>query len=117
MTLWTVLLLATIASAIYPPFPKQLLLQHFPTVVALIGLPFLARRWKLSDGAFACMITFLLFHILGARYIYSYVPYDEWSTRLFGINITRRFHLRRNHYDRVVHFVFGLLAPHPVREI
>ena len=27
------------------------------------------------------------------------------------------FHLRRNHFDRIVHFLFGLLLTYPVHEI
>ena len=48
-------------------------------------------------------------HVLGARYLYSYVPYDTWSERLFGFNVTYHFGFTRNHYDRLVHFCFGLL--------
>jgi len=58
----------------------------------------------------------MLFHVLGARYIYSYVPYDEWFERLAGFDLTQAFRLRRNHYDRFVHFMFGLLIPRVVRE-
>jgi len=115
--MWIVLLVATAISCIHPPFPKQMLLQHFPTVALLIALPLIVRRYPLSDLTFGCIIAFMLFHIVGARYIYSYVPYDEWTQRLFGFSLTQRFHLRRNHYDRVVHFAFGLLAGTPVREI
>jgi putative membrane protein len=41
--------------------------------------------------------------------LYSYVPYDDWSERLFGYRITDQFGFTRNHYDRLVHLMFGLL--------
>lgn len=59
----------------------------------------------------------MLLHILGARYIYSYVPYDEWMQALAGVTLTGSFALSRNHYDRVVHFAFGLLFARPTFEI
>ena len=55
-------------------------------------------------------------HTLGARYLYSNTPYDVWSEWLLGINITETFGFDRNHYDRVVHFSFGLLMAVPIQE-
>lgn len=104
-------------SCLGAPYPEQMYLQHIPTVLALAALWVLAQRRALSDGALACLIAFLLLHMLGARYIYSYVPYDRWARALFGADLTSTFGLRRNHYDRVVHFAFGLLWVRPVREV
>ena len=117
MFLWLVLLGAGVVSCVHPPFPRQMLLQHFPTIIILITLPLLVRRHPVSDGTFACVVGFMLLHALGARYIYSYVPYDDWSKRLLGVSLSQLFDLRRNHYDRLVHLAFGLLAPRPVREL
>jgi putative membrane protein len=116
-SLLALLVLALLASCIDPPFPQQMFLQHLPTVALLIALPFLARRVPLSNAAFACLVAFLLLHVLGARYIYSYVPYDEWFETLFGIRLSAVLGFERNHYDRVVHFCFGLLWVRPVQEI
>lgn len=116
-SLLALLVLALLASCIDPPFPRQMVLQHLPTVALLIALPVLARRVPLSGAAFACLVAFLLLHVLGARYIYSYVPYDEWSEALFGARLSTVLGFERNHYDRVVHFFFGLLWVRPVQEI
>lgn len=116
-SLFVLLVLALLASCAAPPFPKQMFLQHLPTVALLAVLPLAARRIPLSDLAFACIAAFLLLHILGARYIYSYVPYDRWSEILFGVTPTAELGFRRNHYDRVVHFFFGFLWVRPVWEI
>lgn len=115
--LLALLIVAGLLSLIHAPFPSQMLLQHIPTVAAVAILSIAAKRRTLSTIGFACVIAFLLFHVLGARYIYSYVPYDDWAQRLFGVNITERFHFRRNHYDRVVHFAFGALAVRPVWDL
>jgi putative membrane protein len=109
--------LALVASCVRPYYPQEMFLQHLPTVFCLVALPVLSRRFAISDAAFACLVVFLLFHVLGARYIYSFVPYDSWSESLLGINVTEAFGFRRNHYDRVVHFLFGALWVRPVWEV
>ena len=115
--LWAILLAAAVGGSIGSEFPQQMLLQHFPTAAMLILLPIVSRRIPLSNAAFTCVVVFILLHVIGARYIYSYVPYDQWSERLFDVNVTQRFGFRRNHFDRLVHFAFGVLAARPVWEV
>ena len=106
-----------VVSCIAPPFPRELVLQHVPTVIAFAFLVSLPRRFPLSNVSFTCLVAFLALHILGARYIYSFVPYDDWIEALLDVRLADRFHLVRNHYDRVVHFCFGLLFLAPVWEV
>jgi putative membrane protein len=106
-----------VLSLVDAPYPQEQFLQHIPTVAA-IPLLFLvaARRW-LSNGSFGCLVLFLWFHIVAARYLYSYVPYDAWSRVLLGGSPTEWFGWRRNHFDRLVHACFGVLAVPPCFEI
>jgi putative membrane protein len=60
---------------------------------------------------------FLALHTLGGRYTYSSVPYDEWARALTGMTLGERFGWTRNHYDRLVHFAFGLLWLAPFSEL
>lgn len=117
---WSLLALLAIAVALAslrPPYPEEMYLQHSPTFALLIALPLLSRRWPISTGAFGCLVAFLLLHTLGARYIYSNVPYDRWLTSLAGHDLSSTFGWSRNHYDRLVHFFFGLLWARPIFEI
>jgi putative membrane protein len=59
---------------------------------------------------------FFALHTIGGRYTYSNVPYDAWSRAAFGRSITETFGFTRNHYDRLVHLSYGLLAVYPIRE-
>lgn len=111
----TVLLLAL--SLVQAPYLSLQPLQNLPTVLALAGLLVCLKRGWLSDLSFACLVVFLWLHILGARYIYSYVPYDQWTAAVFGSEFSDWFGWRRNHYDRLVHFAFGLLCVVPVVEV
>ncbi|HEV7667402.1 MAG TPA: DUF2238 domain-containing protein [Thermoanaerobaculia bacterium] len=115
--LWLVCAAVMLASWVHAPYPDQMLLQHIPTVIVLAAWPILVRRFPLSNAALTCLALFLLLHVVAARYIYSYVPYDEWSRRLLGFGLTERFGFRRNHFDRIVHFSFGALWVRPIWEI
>ena len=63
----------------------------------------------ISARVYVFASLFLVIHIVGARYLYSYVPYDEWTQQLFGRRLGEVFGWQRNMYDRLVHFSYGLL--------
>lgn len=103
-------------SCVAPPYLQYLLMQHVPTVLAAFLLAYLSNRFVISRLSFSSIILFLCLHTLGARYLYSYVPYDVWSEKLLGVNLSETFGFQRNHYDRLVHFSYGLLLAVPVQE-
>jgi putative membrane protein len=83
--------------------------------MSVILLTITARN-SLSDKSFILIVIFMTLHVIGARWIYSYVPYDDWFRALTGITISEIIHSGRNHYDRFVHLMFGLLMFWPVKE-
>ena len=99
------------------PYPSIAPLQHSPTALLLIASPWLLRRWPLSTPALASILLFLALHTLGGRYAYSNVPYDDWARALTGRGLSQALGWTRNHYDRLVHFAFGLLSVVPVVEV
>jgi putative membrane protein len=109
----TALLAVTLWSPLYP---REQWLQHVPTVVALPALLLAAKRGWLSDLSMSCLAAMLALHILGARWIYSYVPYEQWCDAVIGSGPREWFGWSRNHYDRLVHFAFGLLMTLPLAE-
>lgn len=117
---WALLALLPIAlflSAWHALYPENTVLQDAPTLVlVLVAVPLL-RRYPLTTPTVAMIVGFFLLHSIGARWSYSFVPYDDWSRVLFGQTITATFGFSRNHYDRLVHLSFGLLAVPVVREL
>ena len=99
------------------PFPALTPLQAIPTFVALAALALAGRRWGVSTASLACLCLFLALHTIGGRYIYSFVPYDEWFAALGLTTPSEVFGWQRNHYDRLVHFAFGLLWFPLLREL
>lgn len=104
-------------SFVQAPYPEQLLLQHILTVIGIILLAVATVGPKLSNLSFACLIGFLWLHIIGARWIYSFVPYDDFAQMISGVTISETFGWQRNHYDRLVHFASGLLWVAPGSEL
>ncbi len=104
-------------SLVGSPYPRGQALQHAPTLIALAILAVSARRGWLTGSASCCLIMFLWLHILGARYIYSFVPYDDWSREVLGSSVSQWCGWERNHYDRLVHLCFGGLWMVAVSEI
>ena len=110
----TALLFILIATSILfwvkSEYPNQQLLQHLGTLlVSLILIADLILD-RLSLKAYIGVSLFILLHIIGARWIYSNVPYQRFFESI-GIDIHELFNInsQRNHYDRLVHFSFGLL--------
>lgn len=78
--------------------------------VALVALLFATYRiFPLSDLSYVLITAFLTLHAIGAHYTYALVPLGDWIKDAFGFS--------RNHFDRLVHFSFGLLMAYPIREV
>ena len=94
-------------TCVSPIYPHEQLLQHIGT--ALLFIPLITDVFKkaMLMSAFVGLACFTILHVIGARYIYSYVPYKELAVSL-GLVDTGFFHDPRNHYDRLVHFSFGI---------
>lgn len=89
-------------------------------VVLLVVAPFVYLAWRdgsLSRNSILLLLAFLCLHELGTHYTYSHVPYDQWFRQLAGETLSEQWGWQRNHYDRAVHFAFGLLATCPIREV
>jgi putative membrane protein len=111
------LLFALILSCMHPLYPHEMYLQHSATVVLIGFLSYICLKNNLSDLSFFFIVMLTMLHIIGARWIYSYTPYDDWIQSIFGFSINKFFHFKRNDYDRFVHFMYGFLLVVPLCEI
>ena len=96
-------------SLINPIYPHEQLLQQAGTVLLLAVMVVDIFRGRFSLLAYGCIALFTIVHIIGARYIYSYVPYQEWFSTI-NLDLNSLFGTtKRNGYDRFVHFAFGFV--------
>ena len=96
-------------TAISPSYRTDWVLEN---VLVVLFLPLLFgtyRLFPLSEVSYVLITLFLMLHAVGAHYTYAEVPLGYWLKEML--------HLSRNHFDRIVHFSFGLLMAYPIREI
>ena len=94
--------------AISPLDRSDWVLENVLVVLAIGLLVFTYKSFPLSRVSYTCIFVFLMLHTLGSHYTYAKVPYQEWLPFLEG---------GRNHFDRLVHFLYGLLLAYPIREM
>jgi putative membrane protein len=95
-------------TAVQPVDRSDWLVENLLVFVLVPLLVTTHRRWPLSNLSYGLICVFLILHAIGAHYAYR-PPIGDWLKEVL--------HLRRNHFDRLVHFSFGLLLTPPMREI
>ncbi len=98
------------ALAIAPKHRADWWLENVLVFVAIPLLVWASSRLRLRDRSYAALFVFFVFHAIGSHYTYSEVPIDAWCQAWFGFSPDAAFGVERNHYDRLVHFLYGLLA-------
>jgi putative membrane protein len=109
--LWSLGVIYTVwwvAMAIAPLYRDDWVTENVLVVFAAALLGFTYKSFPLSRISYTCIFVFMMLHALGAHYTYAKVPYQEWLPFLAG---------GRNHFDRLVHFMYGLLLAYPIREM
>lgn len=96
------------ASWIQPMWPLEQALHSSLTVIGLAALWWVNRQGWLGNGAFAAICAFIALHCVAARWLYSNVPYDAWLQSLCGWSPNAAFGWQRNHFDRLIHFLYGV---------
>jgi len=103
------LLLAILIAAFRPDEVDDWFMENSVVFVFLGVLAFTYRRLPLSQTSYLLLFVYLALHEWGAHYKYSDVPLGEWIKPLL--------HTQRNHYDRIMHFSYGLLCGYPIQEM
>ncbi|HLB79175.1 MAG TPA: DUF2238 domain-containing protein [Dongiaceae bacterium] len=113
-----VLLLALwIALAVAPFDRADWALENALAVVFVVVLAVSYKSFPLSRISYSLIFLFLVLHEVGAHYTYSEVPYRAWFQALAGSPADGPAAEQRNHFDRFVHFSYGLLLAYPIREL
>lgn len=95
--------------AISPTYRPQWWLENYLVFAFFLFLVLTYKKLQLSDLSYLLITIFLLLHNIGAHYGYSSVP--------IGFTLRDTFGLVRNPYDRIVHFLFGILFAYPIYEL
>ena len=106
--------LMTISSYANTP---ELYLNNIVTLFLFLLIIFDLYKNTLRKYGFLGLFIFSVLHSIGSTWLYSNVPYNEWIDSLFGINLEEYFDFSRNHYDRLVHFSFGVFLLAATRDL
>ena len=117
LTLLALFLALAIPLGIAPWHRADWLLENALVVAALAVLAVLHWRCPLSRISYTLVFLFLCLHEVGAHYTYAEVPYDAWWRSLTGRSFNEHFGWQRNHFDRLVPFLYGFLLAYPLREL
>ncbi len=105
-----VFLVVFVGLGLDPTSRSDWLLENFLTVLALAWAIWWYRRTPLSNLACTLLFVFGVLHEIGAHYQYSEVPYETWVAALCeDCSLDALFGFQRNQFDRLVHFLYGLL--------
>ena len=102
-------LIVWVVTAIHPLHREDWLLENLLVFAACPVLCSLYRHRILSNLSYLLLFLFFTLHSIGTQFTYSDVPLGNW--------LRDTLHLSRNHYDRAVHFAFGLLIAYPLHEV
>jgi putative membrane protein len=106
-----------LALAVSPISREDWLLENLLVLISIPALVATRHRLRFSNASYLCLFVFFLLHSVGAHYTYSLVPYDRWWEMLSGNTLNELFGWQRNHYDRLVHFMYGVLVLPPAVEL
>lgn len=109
--LWFYLLLVSLLLSGINPVTDRLtwLLETFPVMVGLLVLGLTFERFPLTVLSYRLLAIFGLILIIGGYYSYADNPLFDW--------IQTEFDLARNHYDRLGHFMQGVVPAIVGREL
>ena len=103
--------------AIAPLHRADWLLENVLVILFAGLLVWSYRRLPLSRVSYTLIFVFLCLHVVGSHYTYAEVPYDDWVRGLTGASLNEALGWERNHFDRAIHFTYGLLLAYPIREV
>ena len=94
LLIWTIM-------AINPKYPQDWLLENILVFLIFPVILWMDRKYHFSFTSLLLLLIFASLHSFGSHYTYAKMEHFDAITVFFGFE--------RNHFDRLVHFLFGLL--------
>ena len=107
LVLW--LVVVWVITAIEPFNRRDWFLENILVFIYGALLVMTYRRFAFSNLTYMLFGVFITLHLYGAHYTYTETPFGHW--------LQASLDLSRNHYDRIVHFSYGLLTATAFREV
>lgn len=105
-----------IVLAINPYNRSVWLAENLPVLIPVIILIFTYKKFRFSNLSYFLITFFCMFHIYGGHYTFELAPFDLGNKTISSLNMNFLFPDNRNNFDRVGHFLVGILA-FPIAEL
>jgi putative membrane protein len=116
-TLVVIFVIEWLLLAINPHYRSDWLLENVLVILYFPLMIWLRKKVAFSNLSYVLMFAFMFLHEIGSHYTYAEVPYDQWFKSINGITFNELVGFERNHFDRLIHFLYGVLFFIPFREI
>ncbi|MDD5192996.1 MAG: DUF2238 domain-containing protein [Candidatus Nanoarchaeia archaeon] len=95
--------------AINPKYRGVWIDENILPPIFLLLLIFTYKKFRFSNLSYTFIFIFMILHAIGGHYSYAEMPLFEVLKQIYNLS--------RNHYDRLVHFLFGVLFFIPIYEV
>ena len=109
LTLISIYLIGFAALAVNPHDRADWALENLFPLSQLIAVAICYRYYKFTRLSYYLIFFYLFVQSWGGHFTYAEAVPFNW--------LRDQFHLSRNHYDRVAHFMLGFLLAVPIKEI
>ena len=96
-------------SGLFPKDRQVWLMEVAPALAGVAALVLTRPRFPMTPLTYRLIFVFSVVLMVGGKYTYAEVPLGFWARDLF--------HLQRNHFDRVGHFLQGMIPAILAREM
>ncbi|MBC9784999.1 DUF2238 domain-containing protein [Heliobacterium chlorum] len=96
-------------SAIKPASYLMWMMEIAPLLAGLVLLVVTYRRLTLTTLCYGLLAVSFIWGAIGGHYGFTHVPFFDW--------LREHYHLQRNHFDRVGHFIQGATVTMVAREL
>lgn len=105
-----ILFLIAFAWSAYRPYNRTTWwMETWAVVVGVIALVAMLRWVRFTTFTYAMILVQAVLILIGAHYTYPRVPFFEW--------LKVKLRIKRNHFDRLVHCMMGVVATMVGREV
>lgn len=115
--LFIILSIEFLLFGISPYYRADWALENVLVILLVSVLAITYKKFQFSKLSYTFIFLFLSVHELGTHYTYSEVPYDSFLINTFDFSLNDTMGWTRNHFDRLVHLLYGLLLTYPIREL
>jgi putative membrane protein len=90
--------------------------ENLPVMIPVLLLVFTFKKFRFSNLSYGLITFFFMFHTFGGHYTFERAPFEFFNNLLSFLNLDFLFPDGRNNFDRVGHFLVGVLA-YPLAEL